>query len=76
MRRRHPDVDHSYVRAVLHYGGDQRVTVAYRVGDDAAGFGEEPDETLPEKHRILGEHHTHAADAIGVLGEPTDGLVN
>jgi hypothetical protein len=60
---------------MLLHGRDQRVAVTDSVGDRAAGLGQQPDETLAEKHGVFGEHHTHAGDGIALvirLGRPPE----
>ena len=70
VRRRHPDVDHGDVRAVLAHRPDERGTVGHRGHDLGAGLLEEPDQALAEQDRVLGQDYPHGRSAVSRVGPP------
>ena len=48
VRRRHPDVDHRDVRAVLGHRGQQRVPVGHRGADRVPAVLEQPGQPFPQ----------------------------
>jgi hypothetical protein len=69
-RGRHPDVDHAHVG---DGGGDrpqELLGVAVGRDDLMAGLGQQPGQSLPQQHRILGDHDPHGSTAEMIVGPP------
>ena len=60
VRRGHPDVDDAHVWRILADPVEQRLPVGDLGGHLEPGLGQHPGQSLPEQHRIVGNHHPHA----------------
>jgi len=58
--RRHPYVHDRHVRPLLSDGPQEAGSILDCSHDIAAGFGQQPDQTLAEQHGVIGHHHSHA----------------
>ena len=70
VRRGHPDVDDAQVGLVPLDGAEQLVGVADRGDDLLTGIGEDPGQSGPQQHGVLGNHDPHGSSTDTVVGPP------
>ena len=63
--RRHPDVDHREIRRVLGHCGAQGDGVPDDRDDGVSFVLQEADQSLPEQHRVVGDHHSQPRHVTG-----------
>src|SRR5690348_4511662 len=72
--RRHSDVDHDQLGAVPGDGRNQLPRVPQRRCDFVAAVGEQPGQSLPQQHLVLGDHDAHGNSAVRIV--PPSGAVS
>jgi hypothetical protein len=70
MAGRHPDVEDGRVRSARADGGESTVGVDHRRDDLVAVVGEQPGESFPQQHGVLGDHDAHGSTASTVVPRP------
>jgi hypothetical protein len=67
---RHPDVDDNRVRGIRGHRAQELLAVALGGGHLVPGLGEQPGQSLPQEHGVLGDDYPHGSSAAMIVGPP------